>query len=55
MAGLLPVVLAPLGWTAVMGDITIVVARSLERDRPRLINEMHAILGAAAAFPPRPL
>ena len=51
ISGLLPALVIPLAGTAVIVGFNAAGLRSMERDIPRLIEEMHGILGSAATFP----
>jgi hypothetical protein len=51
LSGLLPAVLIPLALTAFIVSFNTVGLRSLERDIPKLIQEMNEILGSTATFP----
>jgi hypothetical protein len=51
LSGLLPAVLVPLAMTAFIAGFNVVGLRSLERDIPKLIQEMNAILGLSGTFP----
>ena len=49
--GLLPVVVAPLAWTALVAGVAFIGWRSLDHDSPKLVNGICGIIGATASFP----
>jgi hypothetical protein len=49
--GLLPVVLSPLAWTALVTGVAFIGWRSLHHDSPKLVNELCGILGASVSLP----
>jgi hypothetical protein len=50
LSGLLPAVLIPLGMTAFFAGFNVVGLRSLERDIPKLVEEMNSILDSTATL-----
>jgi hypothetical protein len=53
LGGLLPGVLIPLALITLLVSVNVVGMRSLEREIPRLIQEVNGVLGSTATFPGR--